>query len=141
MRKDYEKLFTHFMPSQPPKGLFDRIIAAIRQEQERQKTRRILFGFFSLLIVSFIMAPFSWKLLLEQISNSGVLYFISAAISNFGTFLVFWQDFGSAILESLPIAAIAVFIINITLILFTVRLFLHRKKLLLSYLTNHYIYE
>jgi hypothetical protein len=32
----------------------------------------------------------------------------------------------------------AVFTINIVLILFTVRLFLHRKKLLLSYLTNNY---
>jgi hypothetical protein len=138
MRKDYEKLFTHFTPSEPPKGLFDRIIAAIGREQELQQTRRLLFGFLSLLIISFVMAPFSWKLLLEQAENSGIFYFISAAFGNFGIFLALWQDFGSAILESLPVAAMAVFTINIVLILFTVRLFLHRKKLLLSYLTNNY---
>jgi hypothetical protein len=74
----------------------------------------------------------------DDISIAGIFYFISAAASDFGVFFALWQDFGSAILESLPVAAITVFTINVALILFTVRLFLHRKKLLLSYLTNNY---
>jgi hypothetical protein len=138
MRKDYEKLFSHLSPSEPPQGLFDRIIVAIRKEQDSKKTRRLLFGFLSILIISSAMMPFSWNLLLEQADNSGILYFISAAFGNFGVFLSLWQNFGLAIIESLPIVAIAIFMINIALILFTVRLFLHRKNLLLSYLTNNY---
>jgi len=138
MRKDYEKLFSSLSPSEPPKGLFDRIISAIRKEQELRKTRRLLLGFLSVLVISLVMMPFSWKLLLEQIENSGIIYFISAALGNFGVFLSLWQNFGLAIVESLPIAAIAIFTINIVLILFTIRLFLHRKKLLLSFLTNGY---
>jgi hypothetical protein len=138
MRKDYEKLFTNLVPPDPPRGLFDRIIAAIRREQELKKTRRILFGFLSVLIISTVMMPFSWELLSEQLADSGIIYFISAAASNFGVFLALWQNFGLAILESLPVVAMAIFTINIILLLFTIRLFLHRKKLLLSFLTNNY---
>ncbi|MCX6760864.1 MAG: hypothetical protein NTZ84_02065 [Candidatus Nealsonbacteria bacterium] len=138
MRKDYEKLFSNLSPLEPPKGLFDRIIVAIRKEQELRKTRRLLFGFLSVLIISSVMMPFSWKLLLEQAQSSGILYFISAAFGNFGVFLSLWQNFSLAIVESLPIAAIVIFTINIALILFTIRLFLHRKKLLFSFLTSSY---
>ncbi len=136
MRKDYEKLFSHLEPAEPPAGLFDRIILAIKREQELQQTKRLLFSFLSLLIISFIAASFSWTLLVEQVESSGILYFVSTAISDFGVFLALWQDFGLAILESLPIMGIAVFMVNIALILFTVRLFLYRKRLLLAYLIH-----
>lgn len=138
MRKDYEKLFSYLEPAEPSAGLFDRIILAIKREQELQRTKRLLFGFLSLLIISFVAAPFSWTLLIEQVENSGILYFVSAALSDSGVFLVLWQDFGLAILESLPIMGIAVFLVNMALILFTVRLFLYRKRLLLAYLIHSY---
>jgi hypothetical protein len=134
MRKDYEKLFKYLTPPEPPAGLFDRIILAIKREQELQQTKRLLFGFFSLLIISFISTPFSWTLLINQIESSGILYFISTAVSDFGVFLTLWKDFGLAILESMPIMGIAVFAVNMILVLFTVRLFLYRKRLLLAYL-------
>jgi hypothetical protein len=134
MRKDYEKLFKYLTPPEPPAGLFDRIILAIKREQELRQTKRLLFGFFSLLIISFISTPFSWTLLINQIESSGILYFISTAVSDFGVFLTLWKDFGLAILESMPIMGIAVFAVNMILVLFTVRLFLYRKRLLLAYL-------
>jgi len=138
MRKDYEKLFSHLSPSEPPQGLFDRIIVAVRKEQEMRRTRRLLFGFLSVLIVSSVLMPFSWQLLSQQVERSGILYFISAAFGDFGVFLSLWQNFSLAIIESLPVMAIAIFVVNIAMVLFTVRLFLHRKKLLLSYLTNSF---
>jgi len=134
MRKDYEKLFAYLKPAEPPAGLFDRIIIAIKQEQELQHTKRLLFAFVSLLFVSLITIPFSWSLLIDQLESSGVIYFVSTAISDFGIFLGLWQDFGLAILESLPIAGIVAFTISIGLALFTLRLFLYRKRLLLKYL-------
>ena len=119
-------------------GLFDRIISAIRQEQELQNTRKLFFIFFALLVVSFAAAPFSWTILARQVENSGILFFISTAISDFGNFLVFWQDFLFAILESLPVVGIIVFAINIILALFTLRLFLHKKQFLFKYLTHNF---
>jgi hypothetical protein len=121
----------------PPPGLFDRIILAIKREEELKKTRRLLFGFLFLLIVSSIATPLSWKLLLRKIENSGISYFIFTALSDFGTFLFFWKDFGLAILESLPITEIIIFSISLGICLFTLRLFLYRKKLLFQYLFNN----
>ena len=136
MRQEFEKLFSNLKPVEPPAGLFDRIILAIKREQELQQTRRLLFGFLSLLIISFITMPFSWTLLAEQAENSGILYFISAAMSDFGVFLNLWQDFGLAIIESLPIVAVVIFTLNMVLILWTLRLFLYKKRLLLAYLIH-----
>jgi len=134
MRKDYEKLFTHLKPAEPPAGLFDKIILAIKREQELQHTKRLLFGFLFLLVVSFITTPISWTILVNQIEGSGISYFISTAVSDFGTFTAMWQDFGLAILESMPITGMLVFTISLGVSIFTLRLFLHRKRLLLEYL-------
>jgi len=133
MRKDYEKLFTHLEPKEPPAGLFDRIILAIQREQELRHTKRLVFSFLTLLIVSVAAAPFSFALLTDQMENSGILYFLSTAISDLSMFFTFWQDFGIAIAESLPVVGILAFTINLILLVFTVRLFLHEKRLLLTY--------
>lgn len=136
MRKDHEKFFSHFEPQEPPTGLFDRIILVIKREQELQHTKKLLFGFLFLLVASLIATPLSWTILASQAENSGILYFISAAISDFGTFLTLWQDFGLAILESLPITGITAFALSIGMALFTILLFLYKKRLLLNYIYN-----
>ncbi len=138
MRQDFEKVFTYLKPAEPPAGLFDRIILAIKREQELRHTKRLLFGFLSILVVSFIATPLSWAILVNQIEGSGVSYFISAALSDFGTFLTLWQDFGLAILESLPIMGMVALAISIGMALFTLRLFLCRKRLLLGYLIHSF---
>jgi len=139
MRQDFEKLFSHLKPAEPPAGLFDRIIMAIKREQELQHTKRLLFSFLFLLVASLIMTPLSWTILVSQVENSGILYFVSTAVSDFGTFLFLWQDFSLAILESLPIMGIVVFTISIGVALFTLRLFLYKKRLLLGYLMHSFV--
>ncbi len=136
MRKDYEKLFTYLKPAEPPAGLFERIILAIKREQELQHTKRLLFGFLFLLVVSFIATPLSWSILINQIESSGISYFISTALSDFGTFLPLWKDFSLAILESLPLTGMMIFVISLGISIFTLRLFLYRKRLLLGYLMH-----
>jgi len=138
MRKDYEKLFSHLKPAEPPAGLFDRIILAIKREQELRHTRRLLFGFLFLLVASFIATPLSWTMLQNQVENSGIIYFVLTALSDFGTFLTLWQDFSLAILESLPLTGMMVFAISIGISIFTLRLFLYKKRLLLGYLTQSF---
>jgi len=57
MRKDYEKLFTNLELKEPPASLFDRIILAIKREQELRHTKRLLFGFLFLLLISLVITP------------------------------------------------------------------------------------
>jgi hypothetical protein len=138
MKQDFEELFTHLKPEEPPAGLFERIVLAIKREQELQHTKRLLFGFLFLLVVSFIATPLSWLILINQIESSGISYFISTALSDFGTFLILWKDFSLAILESLPITGMMIFAISLGVSIFTLRLFLHRKRLLLGYLMQSF---
>ena len=136
VRKDYEKLFTHLEPSEPPAGLFDRILLAIRREQELRNTRRLAFGFLALLVISLTAAPFSWTLFAGQIQDFGMLQFIEVALSDLGAFFASWQDFSLAIAESLPVMGIAIFTVNMILAVFTLRLFLYKKRLLVGYLLH-----
>ncbi len=134
MRKDYEKLFTNLTPPEPPVGLFDRIVLAIKREQELRNTKRLVFGFLALLLVSLTTVPFSWTLVAGQMQDSGVIQFVQVALSDFGTLFASWQDFSLAIAESLPVMSIAIFTINMILAVFTIRLFLYKKRLLVGYL-------
>jgi len=137
MRKDYEQLFTHLTTPEPPAGLFDRIILAIKREQELRQTKRLLFSFLFLLVVSLISTPFSCKIFVSQVKSSGIYYFISTAVSDFGTFLTCWKDFVLAIAESLPVLGVTVFVLNMILAVFTIRLFLYKKRLLVGYLLHN----
>ena len=134
MRKDYEKLFTHLKPPKPPTGLFGRIMLAISREQELQNTRKLAFVLLALLVISLTATPFSWSLFSEQMTESGILQFMSIAVSDLGIFFAFWQDFSLAIAESLPVVGITVFVLNMILLIFTLRLFLYKKRLLIGYL-------
>lgn len=136
VRKDYEKLFTNLTSLEPPIGLFDRIILAIKREQELQNTKRLVLGFLVLLIVSLTTTPFSWVLVVGQMQDSGVVQFIQIALSDIGTFFASWQEFSLAIAESLPVMSIAIFTINMILAVFTLRLFLYKKRLLVGYLIH-----
>ena len=114
---------------EPTIGLFDRIILAIKREEELTKTRKLVFTFFALLVVSVSAAPFSWQYLINQLNESGTFYFVSAAMSNLGSAVFFWEDFGIAIAESFPVSGVSIFILNLILAVFTIRLFIHKRGL------------
>lgn len=136
MKRDLEKIFSRLRPAEPPAGLFDRIILAIKRERELRQTKKLLFGFLSLLAVSLISTPLAGAMLAKQIESSGIFYFIAVALSDFGAFFLLWQDFSLAILESLPLTGMIVFAVSLSLSVFTLRLFLYKKRLLLGYLLN-----
>jgi len=139
MGEDFKNFFLYLKSAEPPVGLFDRIIFAIKKEQKLQNTRKLLFSFFSLLILSFITIPLSWSLLVQQINSSGISYFVSTAFSDLSIFAIFWQDFSLAILESLPVIGIIAFTISTCIALFTLRLFLYKKRLLFDYLIHNVV--
>jgi len=130
---EYQKLFSQIEPPEPALGLFDRIILAIKKERELRQTKKIFFFFAAMLFVSLAAIPFSSVMLLNEIKSSGIFYFVFTVFSDFGIFLGSWQNFGLAILESLPIAGLITFVISLGLALFTLRLFLHKKRTLFGY--------
>ena len=134
VRKDYEKLFTHIDPPEPPAGLLDKILLAIKREQELRNSKRLAFGFLALLAISLTAAPFSWSFFTGQMSESGVLQFMSIAINDLGIFLALWPDSFLAVAESLPVMSMTLLTINMILAVFTLRLFLYKKRLLVGYL-------
>jgi hypothetical protein len=75
---------------------------------------------------------------MNQINSSGVSYLIFTALSDFGNFLILWKDFSLAILESLPLAGMVIFVASLGISVFTLRLFLYRKRLLLDYLMQSF---
>ncbi len=133
IRRDYNLAQEKKYPK-PPAGLFERIVLAIKKEQEMRQSRRLLFEFFALLLISLISAPISFAILWNQIHSSGIFYFIFAAVSDFKAFFYVWQDFVLVILEAFPVSGMLFFIVSTGIFFFTLRLFLYKKSLLLKYL-------
>jgi len=134
MKDEYKNFFDGPQGIEPPVGLFEKIIFAIEREEQLKKTRRLFFSFLFLLVISLIATPYSWTILIGQVKSSGIIYFISTAITDLKTVFSFWQDFLLAIVEILPLVEIMVFSISLGICLFTLRLFLYKKGLLIKYL-------
>lgn len=138
MTDNIRKIFNSLKPAEPSTGLFDRIIMAIKREQELRQTKKLAVLLFFLMLVSVSFAPFSTAIFAKQIEYSGIGYFVSTAASDFSVFLAFWKDYVLAVLESFPIVGLMAFSINMALALFTIRLFLHKKQFLFKYLLNDF---
>lgn len=123
----------------PDANLFERIVFAVRQEQEVKQSRKLLLLFLTLLIVSAAILPFSYLFLASQWHQSGVSYFISIALENAKSFVHQWQDFSLSIFEALPIAAMVMFLVNVFLLLFSIRLFLYKRGAIMKYFKYSFI--
>jgi len=134
MKENYKNSLAGFKEIEPPAGLLGKVILAIKREEQLKKTRKLFFSFLLLLIFSLITVPYSWIFFVNQVKTSGILYFISTGINNLEIFFNFWQDFVFIIFESLPILGLITFLLSLGLCLFTLRLFLHKKGLLIKYL-------
>lgn len=108
MRKDYEKLFTHLKPQEPPVGLFNKIMARIHEEEQLLSVKRRLILFSTAVIISagaFIPLINAFQ---TEFAQSGIYQFLSLIFTDSGSVMAYWQDFGLALLESLPaVSAIA----------------------------------
>ncbi|MFH1758980.1 MAG: hypothetical protein ABH822_00250 [Patescibacteria group bacterium] len=116
---------------QIPAGLFERIISAIKKEQESRQRQRLMFGFSALSLLLITVTPFTTIALVSQLSNSGIWHFIPLLVEGGQNALI-------AILESLPAISFAAFIANIALALFILRLFIRKKNPILTCLKLKY---
>lgn len=125
MRKDYEKLFTHLKPLEPPEGLFEKITHHIREEQRLLTMKRRLV-IFSIGIMGSLAAFIPvFKVVQTGFAESGFMQFFSLLFSDFGIVVSYWQNFAMSLLETLPIT-------SLMMLLATVLVFLESLKLLIK---------
>lgn len=132
MRKDYEKLFTHLTSPEPPTGLLDRIIARIHKEEQLMSIKKRLFLFSTTILVSaitFVPAISAFK---EEFAQSGFLQFVSLLFSDFWLVIADWQNFGLAILESLPAMSITAFLFTALVFLWSLKHFASAIKVVFN---------
>ena len=121
MRKDYEKLFTHLEPPEPPEGLLNKIMARIHEEEQLLSTKRRLILFSIPVIISagaFIPVINAFQ---AEFAQSGFSQFLSLMFSDFGLVMVNWQNFGLGVLESLPAMSIAALLTTTLVFLWSIK--------------------
>jgi hypothetical protein len=101
---------------EPPKGLLGKILKRIRKEERLLVFRKVII-FSVTLIGSLIGLVPSFKILLSDFSRSGFLSFFSLMFSDFSTITKYWQSFLMILLETLPAASIALFLVVILILL------------------------
>ncbi len=110
MRKDFEKLFTHLTPMEPPEGLLNKIMLRIQKEQKfLMIKRRIMFlsiGIVGIIVSAAAFIP-AFKATQTGLNESGFIYFLSLIFSDFEIVAVSWQNFVMSLLETLPIMSFA----------------------------------
>lgn len=95
--------------TQPPKDLLKKIMKRIRREEQIFIIKRIV-AFSTTLMASIIaLFPVS-KMLLSDFSNSGFLRFFSLMFSDSSVVASYWQSFVLILLETLPVASVALFL-------------------------------
>lgn len=93
---------------EPPKGLFNKIMARIQEERRLLTIKRQLVIFSLGVAGSAIAFIPAFKMLQTGLYESGFLQFFSLIFSDFGTVISYWQNFVMSLLETLPIINLAI---------------------------------
>jgi len=121
MRKDYEKLFTHLESPEPPAGLFAKIMARIHEEERLLSIKRRLFlSSTTVLISAGALIPVV-NAFQTEFAQSGLFQFLSLLLFDLGSVAANWQDFGLAILESLPAMSMMALLITMFVLLWSLK--------------------
>jgi len=127
MAKNFQQLFSYLEEKTPSQELLSKVLVSIRKQEIRRKNQKMA-GFLLLSLATAFTIPFTSQILISQINNSGIAYFLGAIVNDFHSFLNFWQEFILAILESLPITGLLIFAVSLEVCIFTFRLFLREKN-------------
>ncbi|MFA5392183.1 MAG: hypothetical protein WC306_00605 [Candidatus Paceibacterota bacterium] len=127
MAKDFQQLFSYLEEKTPEQELLSKVLVSIKKQEIRRKNQKMV-SFLLLSLATAFTIPFTSQMLINQINNSGIAYFLGAIVNDFHSFLSFWQTFSLAILESLPITGLLIFAVSLEAFAFTFRLFLREKN-------------
>lgn len=106
MEKDLEKVFLKAKYEEKP-DLTEHIWQNIVLRNKRN-TRFKLWAFSILAIVSFSGLVPAIETLLSDLTQSGLYEYLSLALSNGNSLILYWKEFGLSIAESLPTMSITI---------------------------------
>jgi len=120
--KKHRKLANFLASPEPPKDLLEKIMNQIHWEQER-RIIKVRFTLFSVLLVTSLIA---------LIPTSEFINFIQLAFTDTKAIINYFDSFIVAILESLPVMAIALFLFVIFVLLESIKYIAQYSKSLFS---------
>ena len=95
--------------TEPPIGLFEKIIKRIHKEERVLVLRRVIL-FSTTLLISLVAFFPAFSMLMADFNHSGFLNFLSLAFSDSSTVMKYWQSFAMTLLEALPALSLALFL-------------------------------
>ena len=110
MLKDYEKLFTHLKPAEPPAGLFEKIMWRIQEERRLLVLKRRIAIFSAGLVGSVAAFVPVFRMVQTEIIDSGFWQFFSLVFSDFKIVTTYWQSFAMSLLERFPAISLVLFL-------------------------------
>jgi hypothetical protein len=109
MQNKYKKLFGYINLIEPPKGLGGRIMNIINVEEKRLARIRA-WAFGSSTVASFGLSMWTVVYLIKSANESGFWQYLSLIFSENGAVLAYWRELSLALVESLPIASLIIFL-------------------------------
>ncbi len=107
MDHNFERLFSHLKPPEPPAELLGRILNSIQREKGLRAAKKRIAIFSLGVLGSFVAAIPAFQAAHSAVVESGFSQFFSLIFSDFGTIIAFWDKFIFSIFESLPVMNIA----------------------------------
>ncbi len=128
MRQDFEKLFSHLNPAEPPSGLFEKTMSRIREEQRVFAIKQRVAVFSVIMMASIAAFIPAFKLFQTDLSESGFLQFFSLALSDFGVVITYWHSFVMSLLETIPAVSLSMLLAVIFVFLGSFKLWIKDIK-------------
>lgn len=128
------------MKLEPPEYLFGKIMNRIKREQQLLNLRKRLIIFSTGTAGSIIAFVPALNAVRADLTESGILHFISLVFSDFTTVVTLWKELAFSVLESLPIISIAVFLAAIFMFLGCIK-FLAQNMAVIVLINNKNKYE
>lgn len=130
--EDYEKLFTYLKAPEPSDALFGDILSRIQRERQLIALRKRLV-LFSIGMIGSVIAFFpAFSAVWADLSQSGVISFISLIFSDSAEVMALWQDFAFSVLEAIPVLGTAMLLSALFVFLGLARLFMKDFKIVFS---------
>lgn len=104
MKKE-EGLYRTLSTVEPPKGLYEAVMARIDTARRRAAQMRAgLFGMVALLSGALLVPALEYTM--SQLYASGFYDYLSLILSDHSLVLTYWREFGLSLIESLPSLAL-----------------------------------
>jgi hypothetical protein len=138
MSEQYKQVFSCIDSAEPTVGLFARIMQRIEEQKKIKIFRAKMIASFCALIVSTISFFPVFETTKNVVVESGFSSYLSLLLTDTKMIITYWENFGSALIESLPALQIAFLLLIIFVVLDSLKIALNNlSKILASKKFNH----